>query len=189
MFITSFVHPANLDHAGVNIKLRPCPHCRRVGMLIHHGYLWGRPGYGPKRTERTRRARRFFCSNRRRRHGCGRTFSVYRADVLPGSTLTTSVAWHFLSTVATGISLEKAYLTLPSDVLFSWSTLLRLWRSFRRHLPAIRSRLADSYRLQAVSPTDAPRETILHLTRHLHDPPLNPIAVFQLRFQKPFLSP
>jgi len=186
MYVTAFVHPAGLDHAGENLKLLPCPHCRRVGMLIHHGYVWGRPGIGP---ERTRRARRFFCSNRRRRHGCGRTFSVYRADVLPGFSLTTSVAWLFLSAVATGASLEMSYLTLPADVPFSWSTLLRFWRRFRRHLPAIRSRLVDNCRLQAVAPTDVTRETIRHLTRHLHDPPLNPVAVFQLRFHKPFLSP
>jgi hypothetical protein len=60
------------------LKQTPCPHCKRVGMLIRHGVLYGFDDSSPRRT--TVRARRVFCSNRRARLGCGRTISIWLAD-------------------------------------------------------------------------------------------------------------
>ena len=38
----SFVRDSHaLDEALLNAKLAPCPRCRRAGMLIFHGMLWG----------------------------------------------------------------------------------------------------------------------------------------------------
>jgi hypothetical protein len=60
------------------LKQTPCPHCKVVGTLIRHGYLCGFDESNPQR--KTVRARRIFCSNRKARRGCGRTFSVWIAD-------------------------------------------------------------------------------------------------------------
>ena len=57
------------------LKLTPCPHCKVVGTLIRHGFLYGFDDSSPR--QKTVRARRIFCSNRNARPGCGRTFSVW----------------------------------------------------------------------------------------------------------------
>jgi len=58
-----------LDEALLNAKLAPCPHCRRTGMLIGHGMLWG---YAQRAGELVVRGRRFVCSKRGCRMGCRR---------------------------------------------------------------------------------------------------------------------
>ncbi len=52
----------------------PCPHCQTTGTLNRHGSLHGFDDESPQR--KTLRARRIFCSNRGRRAGCGRIFSI-----------------------------------------------------------------------------------------------------------------
>jgi hypothetical protein len=44
------------------LKLTPCPHCKRVGTLIRHGYLRGFDESDPQR--KTIRARRIFVTVR-----------------------------------------------------------------------------------------------------------------------------
>lgn len=185
MAIPLFVLQESLRQTPENLSLLPCPHCGRVGMLVRHGYLRGRSESGSKLMLR---GRRIFCTNRNRRNGCGRTFSIYHADVLKRRSISAHTAWSFLAGVGSGLSLEKSFQSLDPTLQISWSTLQRFWRCFQTNLPAIRSWLVDHYSLQAVAPADPCRETIRHLACHLHDPPLNPIAVFQFRFQKHFLT-
>ncbi|MBX9680092.1 MAG: hypothetical protein K2X38_15120, partial [Gemmataceae bacterium] len=85
------------------LKLMQCPHCRVVGAFIRHGFLYGFDETSPRRE--TLRARRIFCSNRHRRPGCGRTFSVWLADKIRRLSLTTRGLLRFLSrVVAAGIA-------------------------------------------------------------------------------------
>ena len=77
------------------LKLLPCPHCKAVGTLIRHGSLFGFDDGNPQR--KSLRARRIFCSNRRRRPGCGRTFSVWLAETIRRSSLSTRTLLAFLT--------------------------------------------------------------------------------------------
>jgi hypothetical protein len=82
------------------LKQTPCPHCKVLGTLIRHGCLYGFDESSPQR--KTLRARRLFCSNRQRRRGCGRTFSVWFADKIRRLSLTTRGLWQFLQRAAAG---------------------------------------------------------------------------------------
>ena len=82
------------DPLADRLKLTPCPHCKNVGCLIFHGFLYGFDDHSPPR--KTVRARRLFCSNRHRRTGCGRTVSVWFADKIRRLSLSTGRLWRFL---------------------------------------------------------------------------------------------
>ena len=66
--------PEECEAVLAALKTTACPHCKRVGNLIRHGYLRGYDEKHPR--EKTVRAWRIFCSNRKQAAGCGRTFSV-----------------------------------------------------------------------------------------------------------------
>ncbi len=87
------------------LKLTACPHCKSVGNLIRHGYL---RGYDQKhQREKTVRAWRIFCSNRKRATGCGRTFSIWDANKIKRLFLTAEGLWTFLKqSVVTGNKLQ-----------------------------------------------------------------------------------
>ena len=118
------------------LKWTPCPHCKVVGTLIRHGFLYGFDESSPQR--KTLRARRIFCSNRHARYGCGRTFSVWLADKVRRLSLTTGGLWRFLQrAVADGI---RAALR-GNDCHLSDRTLLRIWKRFRHGQSNIRTAL------------------------------------------------
>ena len=82
--------PRNGPRLRERLKQTPCPHCKVVGTLIRHGFLYGFDESNPQR--KTVRARRIFCSNRHARRGCGRTFSVWFADKIRRLSLTTGAS-------------------------------------------------------------------------------------------------
>ena len=90
------------------LKTMACPHCKGVGTLIRHGFLYG---YDDKHQfEKTVRARQIFCSNRKRAAGCGRTFSVWTANKIKRLFLTAGSLWVFL---------KQAVTTFASSVLLA----------------------------------------------------------------------
>src|SRR3984885_5547708 len=107
------------------LKQTPCPHCKGVGTLIRHGFLYGFDDTSPQR--RTRRARRLFCSNRQLRRGCGRTFSVWLADKIRRLSLTAGALGTFLKRVLTG-SLRAACRAAGGSLCDR--TWQRLWKRF-----------------------------------------------------------
>jgi hypothetical protein len=118
------------------LKQTPCPHCKVVGALIRHGFLYGFDENHPRR--KTLRARRIFCINRQARPGCGRTFSVWLADTIRRLSLTTAGLWRFLQrAVAVGI---RAALR-DRDCHQSDRTLQRIWQRFRHGQSLIRTAL------------------------------------------------
>jgi len=165
------------------IKLVQCPHCQRTGYLILHGYL---SGYDEKGSNKQiSRGHRVFCSNRNRRHGCGRTFSVLPAHLLKKFTITAKSIWDFLNNILSGMCTFAAFnlLGLP----FSVTSGYRLYKRIYQNQNILRTRLLNKSPPPVNVPSQNPLiKTILHLkasfTRNM-----NPIATYQAHFQNDFL--
>ena len=165
------------------IKLVACPHCRQTGALIGHGHL---RGYSERGSECVVRGRRVFCSNRGRRTGRGRTFSVTLATVLCGFLVRTLTLWNFASAVVRGLSRRAAWLLAAGSAL-SLTSGYRLWRRLGTAQCALRARLCR----ELPAPPSTAREPLAQLFAHLGlvvgsgDAPLtsNPFAVFQQHLQ------
>jgi len=134
------------------IKVVACPHCRRCGALIGHGFL---RGYAERSSEQAVRGRRFFCSNRAQRPGCGRTFSVALMTVLSGFVVRTLTLLCFAQSVLGGLTRRAAWLRNASGA-FSLSNGYRLWRRLQEAQSALRARLCR----QAPAPGCASREPL-----------------------------
>ena len=119
------------------LKHTPCPHCKVVGALNRHGFLFGFDEQNLK--HKTIRARRVFCSNRQARPGCGRTFSIWIADKIRRLSLTTACLRRFLLLAAAG-SLAAAI--RAADGHLSDRSWQRLWRRFRLGQAMIRTALS-----------------------------------------------
>ena len=166
------------------LKRMSCPHCKVVGMLIRHGFLRGYDDQSP--TRKTVRAYRIFCSNRHARRGCGRTFSVWRADKIRRLSLTTHSLWKFLQEAVSG-SRVAAMRCLDSPL--SDRTLQRVWRRFVLAQSAIRTALS-----QYGPPPDPPgtsalcpeAQVIAHLRAAFPDDDC-PITAFQESMRTSFL--
>ena len=126
-----------------------------------------------------------FCSNRGQRGGCGKTFSVVLAEVLPRHTLTASLVWRWLVKVLAGLSFKAAAekLRLP----FALETVYRLRRRLRHGLHKVRTRLCREQSPPASAHTDPLLQTVEHLRAVFPDREC-PLAAFQLHFQCPFLG-
>jgi hypothetical protein len=124
-----------------------------------------------------------FCSNRGQRGGCGRTFSIFLAEVLPRHTFTASLLWQLLVRLLAGGSLQAAAekLRLP----FALETVYRLRRKLRQKLDLIRARLCRQQAPPASAQTDALLQTVEHLQAVFPGSECAP-AAFQLHFQHPF---
>ena len=171
---------AHFDQCRRNLKRTHCPHCHSVGFLICHGFL---RGYGQHPTQKIQRGWRVFCSNRARRKGCGRTHGILQANVLRRRTVSASVAWSFFERVLSGFNLHAAW--LPVVCAFCAECAYRLWDAWKRSQIWIRSWLC-----RVVAPfVDSAKHFLLQALEHLRQVfalAPNPIAAFQLHFQKPF---
>lgn len=121
----------------LGLKLTCCLHCRRTGALIGHGLL---RGYAEQDSEVVVRGRRVFCSNRGRRPGCGRTFSVLLSTVLYGFVVRTLTLFRFGNAVLNGLTRRAAWLTRLHAVL-SRSSAYRLWQRLHEAQSTLRTRL------------------------------------------------
>jgi hypothetical protein len=149
---------AGLTDALLGIKLVACPHCRRSGALIGHGFL---RGYAERSPGQVLRGRRFFCSNRALRWGCGRTFSVALITVLSGFVVRTLTLFCFAQAVLGGLTRRAAWLREASGA-FSLSSGYRLWRRLVGAQSALRSQLSR----EASAPLCAAREPLAELLAH-----------------------
>jgi hypothetical protein len=175
-----------LDARRLRLKLVSCPHCRKVGMLIGHGL---RRGYSERSSVMVVRGRRVFCSNRARRTGCGRTFSVKLATVLCGFLVRTLTLWHFASAVVGGLTRRAAWLR---EGALSLSSGYRLWRRLCTAQSALRVRLCS----ELPAPPCAAPEPFAQLLAHLavvigagaETDVSDPFSGFQLRTQRRLLD-
>ena len=156
------------------LKQTACPHCKMVGTLIRHGFLYGFDDSSPQR--KTLRARRVFCSNRNARPGCGRTFSVWLANKIRRLSLTTGALWRFLQRAA-GDGIRAAIRAASGHL--SDRTWCRIWKRFRLGQSTIRTALSG----RCTPPTlPAEHRPATHTLAHLHAAFPNadcPIATFQ----------
>jgi hypothetical protein len=160
------------------VKQTPCPHCKAVGALIRHGFLYGFDDSSPQR--KIVRARRIFCSDRQARPGCGRTFSVWLADKIRRLGLTSGALWRFLqAALGKGIRAASRAAGHLSD-----RTWQRIWRRFDLAQSKIRTALSGR-----CPPPQLPAEhrparhrSAVHVLAHLQAAFPNapcPIAAFQ----------
>jgi len=131
------------------------------------------------------RGLRVFCSNRGQRGGCGHTFSLILADVLPRHTFTASRVWPWLVELLAGLSVKAAAekLRLP----FTLEAVYRLRRKLDRQLDGWRTRLCREQPPPPSGQTDPLLHTVEHL-RCVFADAVCPPATFQLCFQQPFLG-
>jgi hypothetical protein len=174
---------SGVKHPAFSLKQSPCPRCGCLGSLNRHSRALGNDP--AQANGQSVRGQRVHCSNRGWRGGCGRTFFLVLADILPRHTLTASLVWRWLVEVLAGLSLKAAAekLWLP----FALETVYRLRRGLRRKLDGLRTRLAGRCGPPTVTHADPLRQTLTHLRMVFpwsHCPP----AEFQLHFQRPFLG-
>jgi hypothetical protein len=174
---------AGVEAPTFSLKQSPCPHCGCFGSLNRHSRSIGND---PLRASgQSVRGQRVFCSNRGRRGGCGRTFSLVLADVLPRHTMTASLLWRWLVEVLAGLSFKAAAEKLR--LLFALETVYRLRRGLRQGLDQIRTRLCREQSPPASAHADPLLQTVEHLRRVFSGDGCPP-ADFQLHFQHPFLG-
>jgi hypothetical protein len=125
----------DIDRALDTIKLHACPHCAARGTLNGHGWL---RGYAETSSEMERRGRRVLCSNRNRRKGCGRTLSIFLADVIPSFSTRTRTLSRMLLAIVSGLSIRASWLAVrPSGT--SLRNACRLMQRITREQPRLRS--------------------------------------------------
>ena len=162
------------------LKCLPCPHCRAVGYLIRHGYL---RGYGAAGHVKIRRGWRICCSNRRRRKGCGRTYSILLAQFVPRQLVTADTLFRFFQAVRKGLTRKAAWERMR--VPWTLQTGYRLWQRLCRSQSRLRSRLCR----RTPPPAGHSPNPLFQLIDHLNlafPTAACPIAAFHLHFQQPF---
>ncbi len=177
------VRSSGVKHPTFSLKQSPCPHCGCVGSLNRHSRALGNDP--AQASGQCVRGQRVYCSNRGQRGGCGRTFFLVLADVLPRYTLRASLVWQWLVEVLAGLSLKAAAekLRLP----FALETVYRLRRRLRQGLDKVRTRLCREQSPPASAHADPLLQTVEHLRRVFSGGGCPP-ADFQLQFQRPFLG-
>ena len=132
---------AGIDQAALQLYLlalkgRRCPLCHCAESLNRHSFLFGND---PAQANGQRlRGQRVFCSDRGQRGGCGRTFSVFLADVLPRFTFTATLLWQWLGLLVAG---QTVFATADTFSPFALETLYHLRARLRLRLDRLRAYL------------------------------------------------
>lgn len=168
--------PSEIELAQVSAQARQwaCPHCGRHDTLNGHGFLRGHVANAPG--QQAVRGRRFFCSDRGRRPGCGKTFGVFLAQVIVQASVRTASWWRFIAARLSGASGLAAWETARSG--FSLEAARAWWRRWRQHESAVRTAL---WRGREPPPGKGLREALAQAYGEA-----DPIAVFQAREQRAF---
>jgi hypothetical protein len=129
-----------------------------------------------------------FCSARGRRGGCGRTFSIFFADVLPRHGVTAALLARLLASLLADAAVKSAAEALRTP--FALETFHRLLRRLRRRLDVVRACLCR----RQPPPPSAQTDPLRHSAEHLRavfpagSGAADGVAAFQLHFQRPFLG-
>ena len=161
-------------------KQRKCPHCGRPGTVNGHGFL---RGYSEDGVADTLRGRRFFCSNRGRRPGCGRTFSVLLQQCLAGFLVRTATLACFLLAAVAGGALCVAW-TRAARGRFSRSSGYRLWARFCGAVSHLRSAMFDRRAPKDSAHESAVGQLMSELSRRAPAAAGDVLAGFQFAFQR-----
>jgi hypothetical protein len=150
--------------------------------LNRHSFLYGNDL--EQSGQQTKRGQRVFCSNRGQRGGCGKTFSIFLAEVLPRHSCTAVLLRQLLIKLLAGSSVKSAAesLGLPLALESIYHLLARL----RRRLDALRCSLCGRQGPPPSSQKDPLLQTVEHLQSvFIHA--LCPVSEFQVVFQQPLL--
>jgi hypothetical protein len=146
-------------------------------MLVGHGRLFG---YGERTSCREVRGQRVLCSNRRRRGGCGGTFTLWLASVVPRLSVRAATIFALLAALADGVSCARAWRAASCMTLRTgYRTKARLALAG----PAIRTALLS----RAPPPTTNNPSPYAQLLAHLHavlGPQTDSFSHYQLHFQR-----
>ena len=171
---------ALLSHS-LSLKHRRCPHCQCARSLNRHSFLYGND---PAAADaRMLRGQRVFCCNRGRRGGCGKTFSIFLAAVMPRHSVTAPIVWGLLCLLLAGRSLKSAVESLHTH--FALETLYHLAGRLRGRLDVLRPMLFTRGQPPPCSRVDPLSQTVAHL-QAVFPTPACPVADFQCIFQRPF---
>lgn len=165
----------------LSLKWRACPKCGRIGFLIGHGFLRGYSGTG---SGVIIRGRRFYCSNRYRKTGCGKTCSVLFSQMLRGFVVSAHILWSLLQGMEAGLSANAAWMALESD--FCVESGHRLIRRLKASQPRLRTLLCQI----RPPPYCKMINPLLQLAAHFRECfPLSscPFSQFQEHFQESLL--
>ncbi len=167
-----------LQKAADQAKLRVCVHCGQLGMVNAHGFL---RGYSVDGTPDVVRGRRFYCSKRGRKTGCGRTMSVLLSVFIATFSVTTIVLSLFVSLVLQGLSVRSAWLTISKNRLRERSGY-RLWSRISASIPHLRTQLLRAGRPPTSTDIHPLSQVLLHIAEHV---PISDdtFGEFQYRFQ------
>jgi hypothetical protein len=168
----------------LGLKQMACPFCGAVETLNCHSKLYGNDPDSHQGSP-TQRGQRVWCSDRGRRGGCGRSFSIYLADVLPRHTVTARWLGRLLERLLAGDSTRAAFHALRPP--FPLDTLYHLLQRLRRRLPDLRTRLCRQLKPPESHQSDPLLQTAEHLQIVLGAAASAPEA-FQLRFQHPLMG-
>lgn len=165
------------------LKLYKCPYCNLIGFLILHGYQKGydKTGKAPD----SMRGHRIFCSNRKKRNGCGRTICILLSNILKHFTIDTNILWKFISYIFKGHNKAEGFRKIL--YMFSISTAYRIWRKFCFNQTFIRTILHKISK----PPDNKTCNPILQTIEHLKTIKVElvcPISSFQHRFQSSFFK-
>lgn len=165
------------------LKLMDCPQCGLSANLIRNGLLYGNDST-QQGTARIERGQRIRCSDRDARRGCGHSFAIYQAQILPRR----SIGSDYLIALLEGIlkhagCVHQAW--LQGTRWFSLSTAYRLWKEFRLEQTQLRHRLC---RQVAPPPRRHDSHPALQLTAHLVAAfDSHPIEAYHKHFQQSIL--
>jgi len=169
------------------LKGLSCPFCHCSKSLNRHSFLYGNDPHCAQSQGGYLRGQRVFCSNRGQRGGCGRSFPLFLADVMPRHTVTAPLLWTLLCLLLDGLSLNAAFESFVS--LFCLDTFYRLRRQLRGRLVCLRTLLC---RLK-VPPESFQSDPLLQSVEHFQtafpdtDAPC-PLGQFQLRLHQALMG-
>jgi hypothetical protein len=126
-----------------------------------------------------------WCSNRGQRGGCGRSFCIFLAQVLPRHSVTAPWLWKLLCGLLAGGSIKASVEALAPP--FALETLYHLLQRLRRQLPDLRSRLCREQKAPDSSQSDPLLQSAEHLQLVFPDAACATES-FQERFQRPVMG-
>lgn len=179
MDIPKFYNEETLVDIIQKVKLYTCPHCKKIGNLILHGMI---KGYTDSiNNAKTIKGRRIFCSNRNRRSGCGRTWSIIKQTFIPNFTVGIKSLASIISNKSTIIVRWKR-----SNTSYSLSTFYRIRSRFYRNIPMFRTLQISKFKPPIVNDSII-NHTIKHI-KLLNSSLTRALAIFQSTHQMAILS-
>jgi hypothetical protein len=131
------------------------------------------------------RGQRAFCSDRGQRGGCGKTFPLFLAGILPRHTFNAALLWALLRQLLGGATIKAAAETLRLP--FSLEAVYGIVRRCRHRLDPVRSCLLRKHPAPVSGQTDPFLQTLEHL-RQVFTQDACALAAYQRHFQNAWLG-